>query len=90
MQQRKRQPYNAIPRHPGTTSQVPDWAGFHPATIVSLGVPTKPVERLIGLQSGVYRLIVILGNLPSLFEAWPLFRLGAIIAPSSRRALQPK
>ena len=90
MQQRKRQLYNAVPPNPGTACKVPDWAGFHPTAIVSLGVPTEPVDRLIGLQSGVYRLIVILGNVATLFTTWPSFRLSAIISPSFRRALEPK
>jgi hypothetical protein len=42
---------------------VPDWAGLVPAGIVALGAPTQPVERLIGVQAGVYRLMVALGRL---------------------------
>jgi len=89
MQQRKRRLDSAVRPHPGTTSQVPDWAGLHPLTIVSLGVPTQPIERLIGLQSGVYRLIFFLDNVPSLFSAWRLFRLSAMISQVLGERLGP-
>lgn len=39
---------------------VPDWAGLHPVTIVAFGTLTQPTERMMGAQSGVYRLIVAL------------------------------
>jgi len=90
MKQRESQSHNTLPPHLGSNSHVPVWAGFYPATIVSLGVPTKPGERLIGLQSAVYRLIVILGNLPSLLRAWPSLRLSASFSRSSQPALEPE
>jgi hypothetical protein len=46
----------------------PGCAGLLPWTIVALGTPSRPVDRAIGLQSAVYRLIVAIGDLrlPSL------------------------
>jgi hypothetical protein len=41
----------------------PDWAGLIPAGVAALGPPSRPVERLMGTQRAVYRLIVWLGNL---------------------------
>ena len=43
--------------------EVPDWAGLTPAGVAALGPPSRPVERLVGVQSAVYRLIVALGEL---------------------------
>ena len=40
----------------------PGCPGLIPHGIVALGTPTPPVERLIGVQSAVYRLIVWLGS----------------------------
>lgn len=42
---------------------VPDWAALMPAGVVALGAPTQPVERLMGTQAAVYRLISALGRL---------------------------
>jgi hypothetical protein len=42
---------------------VPDWAGLMPVGVAALGAPSRPVERLIGTQAAVYRLIVALGQL---------------------------
>jgi hypothetical protein len=39
------------------------WVGLHPVTILTLGTPTQPVEQMMGAQSGLYRLIVALGNI---------------------------
>ncbi len=50
---------------------VPDWAGLMPVGIVALGTPSQPVERLMGAQSLVYRLIVRLGELRLPHLAWP-------------------
>ena len=50
----------------------PDWAGLMPVGVAALGPPTRPVERLMGTQRAVYRLIVWLGSLraqPSAPEA---------------------
>ena len=41
----------------------PDWAGLIPAGVAALGPPSRPVERLMGTQRAVYRLIVWLGSL---------------------------
>jgi hypothetical protein len=41
----------------------PDWAGLMPVGVAALGAPSRPVERLIGTQAAVYRLIVALGQL---------------------------
>jgi hypothetical protein len=40
----------------------PDWAGLMPAGVAALGPPTRPVERLMGTQRAVYRMIVWLGS----------------------------
>jgi hypothetical protein len=42
---------------------VPAWVGLHPVTIVTQGTPSQPVEQMMGAQSGLYRLIVALGNI---------------------------
>lgn len=47
----------------GSRFEVPDWAGLMPAGVVALGPPSRPVERLVGAQSAIYRLIVALGEL---------------------------
>jgi len=47
----------------GQTGGVPDWAGLYPASIVALGTPSQPSERMMEAQSGVYRLIVALENI---------------------------
>jgi hypothetical protein len=44
-------------------SGLPDWAGLMPVSIVALGTPSRPVERLMGLQSATYRLVVWLGGI---------------------------
>ncbi|MDX1401033.1 MAG: hypothetical protein R3245_03850 [Kiloniellales bacterium] len=90
MHHKEYQPHSANLPHTAATSHVPVWAGFHATTIVSLGTPKKPVERLIGLQSGVYRLIVVLGNLPSLLRVQPSRFLGATFSRGTRAALDPK
>jgi hypothetical protein len=41
----------------------PDWAGLTPVGVAALGPPSRPVERLMGTQRLVYRLIMWLGNL---------------------------
>lgn len=58
---------------PAESGAVPDWAGLMPAGIVALGAPSQPVERMMGAQSAVYRLIVRLGELrlPRLARWWP-------------------
>ena len=40
----------------------PDWPGLMPVGIVVFGPPAVPAQRLMGLQSAVYRLIVWLGT----------------------------
>ena len=40
----------------------PDWAGLMPVGVAALGPPSRPVERLMGAQRAVYRLIVWLGS----------------------------
>ena len=40
----------------------PDWAGLMPVGVAALGPPSRPVERLMGTQRAVYRLIVWLGS----------------------------
>lgn len=45
------------------TIGTPDWAGLMPVGVAALGPPSQPTARLIGAQSVVYRLIVMLGRL---------------------------
>jgi hypothetical protein len=45
------------------TIGTPDWAGLMPVGIAALGPPSQPVQRLMGAQSAIYRLIVMLGGL---------------------------
>jgi hypothetical protein len=45
------------------TIGTPGWAGLMPVGIAALGPPSQPVARLMGAQSAVYRLIVMLGSL---------------------------
>ncbi len=42
------------------TVGVPAWVGLHPVSVVTQGTPLRPVEQMMGAQSGVYRLIVAL------------------------------
>jgi hypothetical protein len=42
---------------------VPAWVGLHPVIVVTQGTRSQPVEQMMGAQSGVYRLIVLLENI---------------------------
>lgn len=45
---------------PDSAVRTPAWPGLHPVPIVALGTPSQPVEHMLGAQSAVYRLIVML------------------------------
>jgi len=55
------------------TGGTPDWAGLIPVSIIALGAPSHPTERMMGAQSSVYRLIVALENI-RLPKRLPSFR----------------
>jgi hypothetical protein len=69
---------------------LPDWAALNPVSIVALGAPAQPVERLIGLQSAVYRLIVMLGRRPRLCWMFPSIRIPGISARGDQPAIEPR
>jgi hypothetical protein len=43
--------------------EVPDWAALTPVGAAALGAPSRPIERLMGVQAAVYRLIVLIGDM---------------------------
>jgi hypothetical protein len=50
---------------------VPVWTGLMPVGIAALGAPAQPVERSMGAQRAVYRLIVALGRIRPPVVMWP-------------------
>jgi hypothetical protein len=50
---------------------VPVWMGLMPIGIAALGAPAQPVERSMGAQRAVYRLIVALGSIRLPVVRWP-------------------
>jgi hypothetical protein len=45
------------PLHPGETSGTADWTALLPVSVVALGAPTQPTERLLGIQSTISRAV---------------------------------
>lgn len=49
--------------HKNRQNQIQGWAALHPCGIVTFGAPNQPEERLIGVQTAIYRTFVWLGRL---------------------------
>jgi hypothetical protein len=60
----------------------PVWAGLTPVGVAALGPPSRPVERLMGTQRTVYRLMVWLGNLRAPRPSEPV--VAALPQPDTR------
>lgn len=68
-----------------SANHMPDWAGLHPVPIIAFGTPSRPVERMMGAQSAVYRLVVMLERI-RLPRKLPSYRasIAALLAKAVR------